>query len=294
MIKDSLSNNPACSYSDSLSWFRKFILIQDEVPGGFLNVPDNTEFKTLQIVQQKVGDSKYHGESLFTSHQLRPSYHKPIEKPALNHAWLAPLLICCFILVAIAQYGWHKRTLQIFRAFFIGRLFIQLSREGGMLSERGSFLLFSSYILCATTSIYLIINYYTHLEENTWNSFKLFIQILAAVTFFYFFKIGLFRFCGFIFKATKEASSYILVIYVFGQVAGILLLPLIVLMTYMKSEMFILVGFILFAILYAYRIYRGVATVTSSSKISAYYIFLYLCTLEFLPLVIIAKSVFYS
>ncbi|MFA4852523.1 MAG: DUF4271 domain-containing protein, partial [Bacteroidales bacterium] len=116
-----------------------------------------------------------------------------------------------------------------------------------------------------------------------------FIKILAGVLLFYLFKMWLFNFSGFIFKTKKETSDYILNIYVFGQIAGVVLLPVIVLMSYLHSETIIYAGGILLVLLYVYSLFRGVVCVTYGVKISVYYLFLYLCTLEILPLFILAK-----
>lgn len=291
MIKDSLSINPAFVPSDSVGWFRHFLLIQDEVPAGINDIKDNQQFAKSRIIQVKIEKHKSFEKSLFISHQLKASSLESKDKRMMNPGWIAPSILFCFVLLAIAQYGWHKRMFQIFKAFFVGRLFIQLAREGRLFNERVTLFLFSSYVISFTLFLFQIISFYIGTSSSSTTSLILFMQLLAGVILFYILKIALFRFSGYVFKSVKETSDYVLTIFVFGQIAGILILPFLVLLTYTKSEIIIAAGLILFSMLYVYRFFRGAVTVTSASKISAYYIFLYLCTLEFLPLLIIAKKI---
>lgn len=291
MIKDSLSVNPFFSCTDSTNWFRHFIQLQDEVPAGLSNIKDDRAFQKSRITQVKVEKPKGLEKSVFTSHQLKPAGIDRKEKSMMNPAWMAPSILVCFILLAFAHYGWHKRLFQIFKAFFVRRLFVQLAREGGLFNERVTLLLFISYIFGLTLFLFQISDFYIGTPADTLESIVLFVKILAFVFFLYIVKIGLFRFSGIVFKSVKETSDYVLTIFVFGQIAGVIILPFLVLLTYLKSEYVIFAGLLLFSMLYIYRFYRGAATVTSSSKISVYYLFLYLCTLEFLPLVIIAKRI---
>ncbi|MFH0865100.1 MAG: DUF4271 domain-containing protein [Bacteroidota bacterium] len=290
MIKDSLSTNPASVPNNSMSWFRNFLLIQDEVPAGINGIIDNQPFSKSRIVQVKMEKPESFEKSLFASHQLKASSPEAKERGMMNPEWIAPVILFCFVLLATARYGWHKRMIQIFKAFFVGRLFVQLAREGGLFNERVTLFLFSSYIISFTLFLFQIINFYIGTPSSSTSSLIFFLQLLAGVSLFYIFKIALFRFSGYVFKSVKEISNYVLTIFVFGQIAGILILPFLVLLTYTKNEINIAAGSILFSMLYVYRFFRGAVTVTSSSKISTYYIFLYLCTLEILPLLIIAKK----
>jgi hypothetical protein len=102
--------------------------------------------------------------------------------------------------------------------------------------------------------------------------------------------MGIFRFCGYVFKASNETSDYVLNLYLFGQVTGICLLPVIIFITYFdNSKSIIFIGALVIILLCLYRLFKGFVIAFSKSKVSVYYIFLYLCTLEILPLVLLLK-----
>ncbi|HNW97050.1 MAG TPA: DUF4271 domain-containing protein [Bacteroidales bacterium] len=290
-MTDSLSINPASQFNNSVCWFRNFIQMQDEVPAGVFGIKSDTAFEKQKIVQVKIEMPKRSGKSIFTSHQLIPSSFEVKKKEMTNPGWIAPLILFCFMLFAIAHYGWYKRMLQIFKAFFAGRLFVQLAREGGVYNERVTLLLFSSFIMGISIFLFQIANFYIGIPYSNWDSFVIFIQILLGVTLFYIIKMLLFRFSGYVFRSVKENSDYNLTIFVFGQIAGVAMLPIVLLVTYFRSEWVIIMGLIIFALLYIYRFYRGINAISSTSKVSSYYIFLYFCTLEILPFIIILKEI---
>jgi len=289
MNHENLSFNPNFICADSITWFREFILLQDETPSVLIEKKEDSLFLKNQIIQVKIEEPKPAEKSVFSSHLLHSPKVLPQEKMITNPSWIHGFIIICFLLFAIAQYSYFKRMQQIFKAFFANRLFNQLSRDGGLFRERVSLFLFGSFLLSFSIFIFKIYDFYFDIPVTGFISFIIFLKILIVVILFYLLKMGLFNLSGFIFKSPKETSDYILTIYIFGQVTGILLLPVIVLVTYLQSEANIYFGLALLSIFYLYRLFRGIAIITSNIKISVYYLFLYLCALEILPLFILAK-----
>lgn len=290
MIRDSLTYNPHVQIKDSLTWFKQFILLQDEAPAIFSEAKEDSAFLKHRIVQVKIEKPASYEPSLFRSHALKPSA-KAAPTP-VNHIggdWVFIVVVACFLLFANAQYGYFRRMQQIFKAFFANRFFNQLSRDVGLFGERVSIFLFSSYLLGFSLFIYQAFTFFNPGVGNEWVDFLLFLKILGGVFLFYLLKFMLFNMIGFIFRSKNEASDYLLNIYIYGQIAGIVLLPLILLVSYVHSVLFIYIGSALISLLYVYRLYRGVSIITSNVKVSIYYIFLYLCTLEILPFIVLIK-----
>ena len=289
MHHDNFSYNPALCCNDSASWFKQFISLQDEVsPGVFVKKEDSVFLKN-RIIQVKPEKHEFVKQSFFTSHLLRPTGFNIKEREIINPGWIHIMIFICFLLFATAQYGYFRRMQQIFKAYFVNRLFNQLSRDGGLLSERVSIFLFISFVLSFSLFIFKIYDFYYDVPSSVIYSFILYTKIVAGVLLFYFLKMLLYKSCGYIFKSAKETSDYILTIYIYGQVVGVILLPIIVVATYINNVFIIYIGLTVIALLYIYRLFRGITITISNVKISAYYIFLYLCTLEILPLLLLTK-----
>jgi hypothetical protein len=289
MKVDSIIYNPNFLYKGSPNWFQGFISLQDESPAYILKSNDDTLFLKNRIVQAKINDVRLFDKSIFSPHLLQSKYSLPKEKPVTNPEWTSALIITCFFLFAIAQYGYFKRVQQIFKAFFTNRLFNQFSRDGGFLTERVSMFLFSSYVLAFSLFIFNAYRLYLPIPEFPFMNFFLFLKIIIAMLIYYLVKVGIFSISGYIFRANKNVSDYVLNLYLFGQVTGVCLLPVIILTTYFDNKFMIYAGIIILLMLYIYSLFRGIVIALTKAKISVYYIFLYLCTLEILPLVLLVK-----
>jgi hypothetical protein len=283
------SYNPNLTCKDNPNWFKSFIQLQDEVPSELIKKKEDSVFLKHRIIQIKVDRPKSFNKSLFTAHQLKPSGAEPSAREISNHGWIAGIIAICFIFYSISHYGYFRRVQQIVKAFFASGLFSQLAREGGVFSERVSLFLFSSYLMALSLFFYKILEFYYSVPPGFLLSFLLYLEILAGIIIFYLLKLGLLRLLGFIFKADREVADYILNVYILGQMAGVALLPVIVLMAYMQSEFVIYAGSAALLLLYLYSMFRGLIMVASKVKVPLFYLFLYLCTLEILPLFLIAK-----
>jgi hypothetical protein len=78
-----------------------------------------------------------------------------------------------------------------------------------------------------------------------------------------------------------------------NRIAGLVLFPVVLLVAYYPGEdpaIPVVTGIIVAFILYFMLIYRG-TIILLKKQLSIFYLFLYFCTLEFLPLVLIYKIV---
>jgi hypothetical protein len=108
----------------------------------------------------------------------------------------------------------------------------------------------------------------------------------------YLVKVIIIKLFGYIFETNKEASAYILMVYLFGNTLGLAILPLVISIAFIKQvspSFFIYTGiFIIIAFIIA-RIIRGLVIGYNSTRFSLFYLFLYLCALEILPFVVLVK-----
>jgi hypothetical protein len=289
MKKDSISHNPYSLYKTNLNWFGEFLHLQDEVPAYILKEKEDTVFIRNQIVQAKINELKSFDKSIFSSHLLQPKSSLPEKRTIVNPGWTSILIMSCFLLFALAQYGYSKRMQQIFKAFFTKRFFIQFSRDSGIFTERVSLFLFSSYILALSLFVFNLYKYYFSIPPFALLSSLIYIKVFSIVILFYLIKMVLLNIGRYIFKANNETSDYVLILYLFGQVTGVCLLPVIILTTYFDNKIILYSGFIIILILFLVRLFRSAIISLAKSKVSIYYIFLYLCTLEILPLVLLVK-----
>jgi hypothetical protein len=107
-------------------------------------------------------------------------------------------------------------------------------------------------------------------------------------------KIMVYRVVGHIFETIGPVRDYLFGSSTMAKAYGILVIPFIVFIPFVDEDaqlMLIKFGLGLFILLYLMQIARGVRIILSNTY-SVYYIILYLCALEILPLTILFKVIF--
>ena len=202
---------------------------------------------------------------------------------------LSVLLILSLIIYAIINVFYHRRLRQLIKSFVSHRFIYQLTRDGELLKENISLLLYSIYFISFSIIIYLTIKIFTLKFQLSIINYLL---ILGFIILLFFIKSGFIRFFGIIFKTNKESKEYLRLQYVFHQVTGLFLLPLLIIVIYLKLNMLLKLIFALLLLLLVYRLLRIIFYRIYPFNFSMFYLILYLCTIEILPLLIFFKLIY--
>ncbi|MCX6252431.1 MAG: DUF4271 domain-containing protein [Bacteroidetes bacterium] len=227
--------------------------------------------------------------SFFTTHQLKPKGMYPVSYIHYQQDWILILFLLCFLLLAWIQVFNAKRFRQILQAPFSKRFHNQMIRDGNLFNERISIALGIIYFITAGLMIYqadMLLP--DHFPKNI-EGIYLYLLIIFCLLIFWLLKISIIRILETIFKTYHASSDYMLNILLMNVLSGLLLLPLLILVIYLKSGFLLYICLILFSILFVFRLVRGFTIGMSYSKFSYLLLFVYLCTLEILPLIILAK-----
>ncbi len=228
--------------------------------------------------------------SLFEGHLL----NKSAEKPQLHFTdfdfGVAALLLVAFILFVWLYAANRKRLGQVIKAFYINRYANQLGRDELSLGNRVSIFLSVLFVITVSLFISQSANYYGFNKDGS--ELLFFIKTAMVVSLVYGLKMVIVRFFGYVFQNQKDAGEYAMMVFLFCNILGLFLLPIVVCMAFVRDLspfIFIYSGLSLFVFLLFIRLLRGVVIGFNSIRVSKFYLFLYLCTLEILPFVIIVK-----
>ena len=97
---------------------------------------------------------------------------------------------------------------------------------------------------------------------------------------------------GFVFQMQKEVSDYVVTLFLFCNTLGLFMMPIVICLAFARKvnpRLFIVAGGIILATFLCARLVRGLIIGINSVRVSRFYLFLYLCTLEILPLVVLLK-----
>jgi hypothetical protein len=235
--------------------------------------------------------------SFFTGHQLRAGKVEPAPENKYQPDWILGLIILCFVIQAWIQFFYRKRLQQVIFSPFSKRFMNQLVREGNLFNERLSVALGVIYFIGMALLIFeandLILGGHT---PPYLNGFSFYLLILLVVILYWLVKVMIISILGVVFQTSATTRMYLLNVLVLNTITGLLLLPLLVFVIYLKSIFFLYISLTLFTVSFAFLLIRGFLIGLSLTKFSYIFLFVYLCSLEILPLIILIKFslIFYN
>jgi hypothetical protein len=202
--------------------------------------------------------------------------------------WIFFSLLTSLILIAIANFLYRKRFRDLFRAFWARNYSNQLMREGNIFKEQIGLTLFISFLI--STPLFLsfsIIHFFPEPEIKL--DFFLLLKIMAALLILWGYRILFVKLTSVLFKTYRASSEVLTQIFIFNLISGIALAPFSILYYYSGFSTFLILGMVLGAIIQIYRFIRLFIIGFSYSIFSSLHLFLYLCTLEILPIAVLLK-----
>ena len=229
--------------------------------------------------------------SFFTSHLLKSGQINPVSFIKFQPDWILVLFLLSFGLLAWIQISFSKRLKQILLAPYSKRFLNRLVRDGNVIKERISVALVILYFIGIPLFLYQMNILLLHHKIYNLTGFRMYLWIVVSLLIYWLVKILLIRFLGKIFKTYQATYEYILNIFILIFISGIFLLPLLVLTVYLKSVFLLYICLIFFILLFLFRFIRGFIIGISVSKFSYMLLIVYLCSLEILPVIILAKLI---
>ena len=208
-------------------------------------------------------------------------------KTIFNQDIIFVLLTISFFLIAMLKSFYWKHAKLLFMGIFAQRYANQYLREENAFTERVSFITF----LLMSVNISLII-----LKLIPKTSVLETFSLIVGVMLFFIIKIGLILLLGSIFRVKDIAKLGIFFSLLFDRTFGFLLFPLIILVYFFAfniTPFIMLILAIIFIVLLLLKLFWLWKIGTNAFGLSHFYIFLYLCTLEISPLLLLGKGVVY-
>lgn len=230
--------------------------------------------------------------SIFASHYLKPVSPGPELFIKNGQYWLSGLLLFSFLLFAAAKAFYYRGYGRLVSVFFGNRSIIQLHRGEYPLSGRASLLLSTLFVIVFSLFMHQYFSYYLFDFSTKFQGLKGFTIITLIITGGYLLKIILLKITGYIFKAEAAVSEYVFSLFIFNNMLGIILLPIVILIAYFTAvslKTLLIIGLSTILLFLISRIIWMAFTGMRSVGISSYYLFLYLCAFEIVPLLVIIK-----
>jgi len=204
--------------------------------------------------------------------------------------WIFLVLLGMIILAAWAQVSDFNRFVLVIKANFGTRYLHQLVRETNSFRDLITIAFSLIYLLSISLVIYEYIDVFLNLELAV-RGFRLFLLITLLIAGFWALKLFLMNLLSVVFKTEITNHAYLLNIFLSISLIGIVLLPVLVFAVYLKSgALLISAGTIIF-ISAVIRLFKGFLIGLSLTRFSYFFLFVYLCTIELVPLLLLLKVI---
>ncbi len=292
MFQDSLTSNINPLPPDPASLFKSLIRSQDEVPVAFSKtyfVGNSLDKHPEKYIQQArfEKDKAYCTSVFYTGKKVSTEITlKEIEFKQSDTVFY--ILMFCVLVCTMIFFLKNKRIIQVFKAFYTPYFTNQLIRDGMIQKEFFAFPMLLSYFISLALIVSKCLNYF--FDIRTSNSY--FLGILAILIVLYVFKAFIVNFSKWIFKTQKETSEYNTNNFIFSIIIGFFLVPTTFMIYYVRGPVSTIILYLVLTImvlLFLYRTIRSILIGIASERYNLYYFILYLCTIEFLPPIVIVK-----
>lgn len=204
-------------------------------------------------------------------------------------SWVMVLIVLSVMIVGYLFSAFNSRFTSAAKAFFSMRFANQLAREEYSLTHPVSIFLSINFLFTISLFVLQLISSGKIISANVEFNFLSFLVVILAVLVVYLIKILSLKILGFIFDKPLVIGEYAFTIFLVNQIIGIAFIPVIIFIAYGQpslADAFIYAGIALMAIAFLVRVGKGVISALSSGEVTLFYLFLYLCTLEILPLLL--------
>ncbi len=207
--------------------------------------------------------------------------------------WLSVFLIVSVIIIGFLRISSMKFLRELFNSAFYSQAATKMYSSVNIRNSKPSLILSILFFVNTGLFIFEALVFY---QETIFDQkgFSLLLIVWVILIGYDVIKGFLYRMTGFVFDTSLLTGEYLFNSAMLSKVYAIILLPVISFIPFVNLWMvpnLIKIGVAMFIILYIWQLIRGVK-IFFHNTFSVFYMFLYFCALEILPLVILFKILF--
>jgi hypothetical protein len=282
---------------DSQTYYRKKVLDDQLKKQLWYKQIMGARKKLLREEQTLLVDSSYYirprNEFYLTqaenrTHQLvLPS--RQIEQPASD--WFTFIIVLSFMVFTSVKFTFGKYLSNLFHSIINYSAASRLFREQNISLRQGSSRLEILYLLVFALFAYQLSQHFG--LEIPAEDFMLFLICILVLGLYFLLKISVYYLVGTIGETRTETNEYLFNMRNHHKILGIMLLPVVCFIAWAPDPLplySMVAGVVLAVVIYLFMLGRG-TKILLKKQFSIFYLFLYLCTLEILPLVLFFKVI---
>lgn len=211
-----------------------------------------------------------------------------------RETWVLVVVLFLVLFFAMIRFFFPSELNTIIHAFYNNQALSKVNKEDTLFSSWPFVFLYLLFGLITGLYLYLSGKY---LEISyPAEGFELFIYLSVFVIGLFTMKIIVLRIVGFLFDVKRLVREYVSVLYLSYFNAAILFLPVVIafsLTSYRFAIIYSYIGIVMLIAIFALQFLRAGVNILSNYKFPKVYLIIYLCALEFCPLIILFKALGY-
>lgn len=249
----------------------------------------NTQQLQQQHLKQMIGLSDYSFQAKEYVKSVKADQNKYINRK-VSKDWLSFLLVGIIVLLAYLNAGHGKVILALFQAYWSNRMVAKFAREDSFFNLKIAIIFLLIFLFVISLLIYNAIPFLA--PVFIYKGFALYGRIFLLVAGYYSLKFILMKFSAYLFAIPKLIAAYLSIMAISNFVYVLVILPILLFYQFLPIEshqnlIYLLIFLWVFNAIYKYL--RSGAYVSSNFRFPKFYLFIYLCTLELMPLLVIYK-----
>lgn len=214
---------------------------------------------------------------------------KRIEKPTdTKSGFLFWTILITMVLLALLVTLYRSLILKIYRAFANENILKLLQREQSAVISAPFLFLYTLFFISGGIFLFQLAYYYEMVNFEL----SILLYCMMGLTAFFILKHLILMLVGFVFPVSKEVKQYSFTIVTFSIILGFILIPFNIFIAFAHESLTnfgILTALGTISIFYLYRSLRGVFIGSKFLAFHKFHFFMYICTVEIAPTVVLIK-----
>jgi len=272
--------------------------IQDSVSfeaDSLLRTPSDTTFRFFEIKPDEIlfiGDARYPRDSTYCEKIIWDGLTSRFrEKQHIGQDWLTFVLFFVLLLYTSSRAEFPRYIATLFHSLVNYTASSRMFREKNYSFTHAAFRLEIMFYICISVFVFQIFAVLT--ADSSSHDFLDFAKLAGIIVGYFVVKKQLYKLLGSLFIGVSDTSEILFNMGNYNRATGLILFPIVGLIAFNPFGSPVIAGVAGIAtvvILYAMMLQRGIS-ILLKKQVSIIYLFLYLCTLEFLPLLLVYKIV---
>nr|WP_321406681.1 DUF4271 domain-containing protein [uncultured Carboxylicivirga sp.] len=293
--KDSIYLNLIPAESDNI--FDAELSFETELPSKETNLKELTP--KIEVVKEEVAQIQPEEEQITVKDTVETITVQPLpNRIKIRSAnqfegskdWLSGFIILAILIAGLVKLTSGKYLNDIFSSIRYQQSASKLFTTFNVQNQKPGWALSFLFILSTSLLIFEYTMVMGRQPENI-SHFYFLLVIFGGIIVYSFLKKTIYHFVGFVFDTTTDTKTYIFNAELLNKAFGISMLPIISVVPFvdqLTATFLLKAGLVLFVLMYLVQLLRGVKIILRS-PLSIFYMFLYFCALEILPLAILIK-----